>query len=141
MTPIEELKAMEDVRQVKARYFRFTDAKNWPELETVFCREGSLGGVEGPMFSGAGAIVELIRNGTDGVTTVHHGHCHEVWVDSPDEAHGVIAFEDLGFSNRTDALVMHGYGRYHEIYRREAGAWRIWECKIARRTVVDIKPR
>jgi len=140
MTGVEEMKVMEDVRGVKARYFRFTDAKDWEALATVFCRNASLGGVEGPMYGGVQTIVELIRNGTDRVTTVHHGHCHEVWVDSPEQAHGIIAFEDLGFSNRTDELVMHGYGHYHEIYRREDGAWRIWECKIARRTVVD-KPR
>ena len=140
MTPLEELQVMEGVRQVKARYFRFTDAKDWEGLATVFCRNASLGGVDGPTFGGVKAIVDLIRHGTDRVTTVHHGHCHEVWVDSPDQAHGIIAFEDLGFSNKTDELVMHGYGHYHEIYRREDGSWRIWECKIARRTVVD-KPR
>src|SRR5271170_7217357 len=141
MTPIEELTAMEGVRQVKARYFRFTDAKDWEGLATVFCRNASLGGVNGPMFGGVEAIVDLIRRGTEGVATIHQGHCHEVWVDSPDLARGIIAFEDLGFSDRTNEVVMHGYGHYHEIYRHEDGAWRISECKIARRTVVDIKPR
>lgn len=141
MTPTQELKVIEDVRQTKARYFRFTDTKNWEELATVFCQKADFGGVEGPMFSGKDAIVGLIRDGTEGVTTVHHGHNHEVWVDSSDQARAITAFEDLGFSNRTQGLVMHGYGRYHETFRLEDGAWRIAECKIERRTVVDIKPR
>jgi hypothetical protein len=140
MSPVEEMRIMEDVRQVKARYFRFTDSKNWAELATIFCKQATLGGVDGPAFCGAGTIVDLIRRGTDRVTTVHHGHCHEVWVDSANEARGIIAFEDLGFSHKSDELVMHGYGHYHEVYRLEDGAWRIWECKIARKAVVD-RPR
>ena len=123
MTTEEELKITENVRSVKARYFRFTDSKSWSELATIFCKEASLGGVEGPSFTGVDNIVELIRRGTDRVTTVHHGHCHEVWVDSPTQARGVIAFEDLGFSKKTDELVMHGYGHYHETYRKLDGEW------------------
>jgi hypothetical protein len=61
-------------------------------------------------------------------------------VDSAEQARGIIAFGDLGVSKASDEPVMHGYGHYHETYRFENGAWRIWECKIARKTVVD-KPR
>lgn len=140
MTTVEEMKVMEDVRQAKARYFRFTDTKDWVNLATVFCRDVNFGGMDGPMYRGVDKVVELIRDGTDRATTVHHGHNHEVSVDSPTEARAITAFEDLGFSKATGELVMHGYGRYHEIYRFENGAWRIWECKITRQTVVD-KPR
>jgi hypothetical protein len=83
-------------------------------------------------------VVGLIRDGTDGVKTVHHGHNSEVWIDGPDTARAITAFEDLGFRGTT--LCMHGYGRYYETYRREDGAWRIAECKIDRLTVVDNGP-
>jgi hypothetical protein len=137
MTLIEELKAMEDIRQTKCRYLRFTDAKDWKNLDAVFCRKVRFGGDE--MYEGADVVVELIRKGTEGVRTVHHGHNSEVWIDSPDEARAITAFEDLGF-NPAGELVMHGYGRYQEVYRREDGGWRIWECKIDRLTVVDKGP-
>jgi hypothetical protein len=142
MTDAEQLKIMEDIRQLKARYFRFVDSKDWEGLASVFAREGVLGDENLSIaVEGRDAVVSCIDSGTAGVTTVHHGHCHEVWVDSPDEAHGVIAFEDLGFSKRTGELVMHGYGHYHEKYCRQDGAWRILESRIPRMAVLDRQPR
>ena len=142
MTDIEILMIQEEIRQLKARYFRFVDTKDWEGLATVFAREGVLGD-ENLTISANGrqAVVDIIEDGTAGVTTVHHGHCHEVWVDSPDEARGVIAFEDLGFSKRTGELMMHGYGRYYEKYIREDGDWRILESRIPRLGVLDRQPR
>jgi len=140
MTEIEEFGIIEDIRQLKARYFRFTDTKDWSALAEVFCRDAVLGD-DTVSVEGRAAVVDIIEQGTAGVTTVHHGHCHEVWVDSPDAARGIIAFEDLGFSKRTGEIVMHGYGHYHETYRREDGAWRILESRIPRMAVVDRKPR
>jgi hypothetical protein len=140
MTDLEEFRSIEDIRQLKARYFRFTDTKDWDALATVFCEDAVLGD-DTTSVSGRDAVVDIIVRGTEGVTTVHHGHCHEVWIDAPDEAHGIIAFEDLGFSKRSGELVMHGYGHYHETYRREDGAWRIRESMIPRMAVMDKRPR
>lgn len=140
MTETEELKIKEEIRQLKARYFRFTDTKDWENLAKVFCKDMVLGD-DTTRVEGRAAVVDIIEQGTAGVTTVHHGHCHEVWVDSPDEARGIIGFEDLGFSKRNGELVMHGYGRYHEKYRREDGEWRILESMIPRMAVMDKRPR
>lgn len=140
MADIENFSIIEDIRQLKARYFRFTDTKDWESLATVFCQDVVLGD-DTTAVKGRADVVGAIVSGTEGVTTVHHGHCHEVWVDSPDEARGIIAFEDLGYSKRTGELVMHGYGHYHEKYRREDGAWRILESMIPRMAVVDKRPR
>lgn len=142
MTETEELKIKEEIRQLKARYFRFTDTKDWENLATIFARDSVLGDEDLTIsVEGRDGIVEQIRVGTEGATTVHHGHCHEVWVDSPDKARGIIAFEDLGFSKRTGEIVMHGYGRYLETYIREDGEWRILESRIPRLAVVDKRPR
>jgi hypothetical protein len=140
MTETEKLKIMDDVRQVKARYFRFTDTKDWAALAEVFTADVILGD-QSVSIEGRAAVVDIIRSETEAVTTVHHGHCHEVWVDSPDAARGIIAFEDLGFSKRTGELVMHGYGHYHEDYRWEDGAWRIARSMIPRMAVMDKRPR
>jgi hypothetical protein len=131
-----DLNAIEEIRQTKCRYFRFTDTKDWDGLAKVFSRDCVFGGSR---TRGPEKIVEVIRNGTDGVKTVHHGHNSEVWIDSPDEARAITAFEDLGFAPSGE-LVMHGYGRYDELYRREDGAWRIADCRIERFAVVDNGP-
>lgn len=140
MTEIEKFGIMEEIRQLKARYFRFTDTKDWDNLATVFCRDAVLGDDTISVY-GRDGVLNAIVTGTEGVTTVHHGSCHEVWVDGPGEAHGIIAFEDLGFSKRTGEIVMHGYGHYHEQYRLEDGAWRILESRIPRMAVLDRRPR
>jgi hypothetical protein len=138
MTPVEKLEAIEEIRQTKCRYLRCTDTKDWAGLRTVFCADASLGD-DLAMVQGADAVVEAIRQGTEGMTMVHHGHNSEVWIDSADTAHAISAFEDLGF-NAARELKMHGYGRYHETYRREDGAWKILECKVYRLTIVDNGP-
>jgi hypothetical protein len=138
MTPEQKTQAIEEIRQTKCRYFRFTDDKKWPELGEVFTRQVVFGGIEDELHHGRDVVVGLIRDGTAGVRTVHHGHNSEVEIVSADEARAITAFEDRGFRGTT--LCMHGFGRYYEIYRREEGAWRIAECKIDRMTLVDDGP-
>jgi hypothetical protein len=130
---LEQLWAIEEIRQTKNRYFRFTDTKDWSGLATVFCRDVAIGDTG---LSGAETLVNLIREATQGMRTVHRGFNSEVWVDSPDEARAKSAFEDLGFSPSGE-LVMHGYGAYDDTYRREDGAWRIASTKVHRFTLVD----
>jgi hypothetical protein len=145
----EELRAIDAVRQLKARYFRFLDGKDWDGFATIFCRkasfdllasatvdpgDGSSEAAETAQFllSGRDAIVTTIRDAVGPNHTVHHGHCHEVWIDSPDEARGIIAMVDKITNSLTGECVLEGYGHYHETYRREDGAWRIWHSRLSR---------
>jgi hypothetical protein len=57
-------------------------------------------------------------------------------MDTISKARDSAAFEDGGFSKPSDELVTHGFGPYHAVYHFENGACRIWECKLARKTVV-----
>jgi hypothetical protein len=142
----EELKAMDDIRQLKARYFRYVDTKDWDGLATIFCRDASfdIRGAAGDEYRGEGdfvfegrdGIVTMIRETTGDKVTVHQGHCHEVWVDSPDDARGVIAMQDIISDRRTGRVILEGWGHYHEAYRREDGQWRIWRSRLSRLKVV-----
>ena len=73
-----------------------------------------------------------IRDAFANQTSVHHGHCHEITIDSDSEAHGVIAMEDYirGLDRKTHLL--HAAGHYWETYRYEDGAWRIASSKLTR---------
>lgn len=133
MSSLERLWAIEEIRQLKYRYFRFTDTKDWSGLETVFCRDIAIGETG---LRGAETLVALIRDATEGMRTVHRGFNSEVWIDSPDQARGASAFEDLGYSPSGE-LVMHGYGNYDDVYRREDGAWRIAATNVHRSTIID----
>ena len=147
--PLQELRIAEAVRLLKARYFRLLDTKDWNGLAQVFCAnatfdlraaatadpdDGSPEAAETKDFvlTGRDTIVATIRDSTGDRITVHHGHCHEVWVDSPIEAHGIIAMIDRITNRQTGACVLEGYGHYHETYRLEDGAWRIWHSRLSR---------
>jgi hypothetical protein len=143
----EDLKAMDDIRQLKGRYFRFVDTKDWDGLATVFCRDAvfdTRGAATGDpddldpamVYEGRDAIVGMIRDTTGDLVTVHHGHCHEVTVDAPDRAHGVIAMDDIIGVRDTGRVILEGWGHYHEEYRREDGQWRIWRSRLTRLKVV-----
>jgi SnoaL-like domain len=147
MDAVAKLMAIEDIKQLKARYFRFMDTRDWQSMALVFsrnaifdCSEGSriqpLGGETtgriGPVTQGRESIIRWIQESFRNATSVHHGHCHEITIDSPTEAHGVIAMEDYIRDGDRAKNVVHACGHYHEQYQFEDGAWRISRTKLTR---------
>lgn len=147
MDPVAKLMAIEEIRQLKARYFRLMDQRDWTGMAEVFCRgarfdcsegflayplEGEPHGFAGPVTVGREAIMAWISDAFARQTSVHHGHCHEVTIDGETAAHGVIAMEDTIYGPDRKSRVLRGAGHYHERYRFEDGAWRIAETRLTR---------
>jgi hypothetical protein len=147
MDTLAKLMAIEEIKQLKARYFRLMDTRDFDAMTEVFCREaefdatealgfmpvgGTWQGERGAYLRGREEIMSFIRASFENSTSVHHGHCHEVTIDSETEAHGVIAMEDYirGLDRTTKRL--HAAGHYHERYRFEDGAWRIAHARLTR---------
>jgi len=158
MDSLERLLALEEIRQLKHRYFRFVDTRDYEGLAQVFCKEavfdctegsgvtpegGSFVGKVGPVTRGREAIVHWIRTAMAQITSVHHGHGHEVTFDSDTEARGIVAMEDYLNALDRQTPLWQGAGHYHERYRYEDGAWRIAETKLTRllRVEVQAKPK
>lgn len=154
----QKLLAIEEIKQLKARYFRLMDTKDWTGMSTIFTADGvldarsvfSVDGVpdEAPaaesrnwLYEGGQTIVDFIRDAAMGTVTCHHGHCHEVEVLSNTEAKGVIAMEDRVFKRIEGKPVwqFRGCGHYHESYRKVDGAWRIAHSRITR-IYIDFTP-
>lgn len=147
MEKIDRLIAIEEIKQLKARYFRLMDTRDFDGMAFVFCRDavfdcsegmgvmpvgGSWKGNLGPVVSGRESIMAWIRESFLNKTSVHHGHCHEVTIDSETEAHGVIAMEDYIRTLDRETRLVHAAGYYHEQYRVEDNAWRIAKTKLSR---------
>jgi hypothetical protein len=149
MDSIDRLLAIEDIKQLKARYFRLMDTKDWEALRTVFCDDAVFDAraslsIDGKgeagraaesndwTYRGGDVIVEFIKGAIGTQRTVHHGHCHEVQLLSPSEASGVIAMEDQIWDHGGLAVSLHGCGHYHETYRLIDGRWRIHTSRISR---------
>src|SRR6266571_4560692 len=101
MNQLAQLIAIEQIRTLKAAYFRCMDSKCWDALAAVFT-EDSIFDVRGalempkpeadyakePVIVGRRAIVDYIRTGLTPVISVHHGHEPEIAVISDVEARG-----------------------------------------------------
>jgi hypothetical protein len=126
---------LEAIRQLKARYFRLMDEKDWDALAGVFTDdvEMDMTGEGSGVISGREAYMPFIRDVLDGVTTVHHGHMPEITITSPTTASGIWAMEDkLWWPEGSPISHLHGYGHYHETYERTAEGWRIKTCRLTR---------
>lgn len=148
MNPLDRLLAIEQIKQLKARYFRCMDTKDWAGLRSVFCDDAvfdaraslSLDGQgEGPaaesndwVYHGGDVIADFVRDTVTPLRTVHHGHGHEIEVLSNTEARGVIAMEDRVWELASGAPVLHGCGHYHETYRQIGEDWRILSSRLTR---------
>ena len=137
MDTLERLAAIEEIKQLKARYFRCMDTKDWAGFAGVFAPDAELdmrGEDPGSDVNrGAQVIADYVRNAVDPVVTVHHGHMPEIEITSDDTATGIWAMEDkLRWPEGSPIGWMHGYGHYHETYERVDGAWKIKTLTLTR---------
>jgi hypothetical protein len=138
MTDIERLIALEEIRQVKARYFRCMDTKDWAAFEAVFAPDAtadysSEGDPKEWTASGAANIVAFVRKVVGPAISVHHGHMAEVEVLSPTSARGIFAMEDLiWWPEGSRRKTLHGWGHYHETFEKTDGKWQIKTLKLTR---------
>jgi hypothetical protein len=141
-TDAERLIAIEEIKALKARYFRCMDTKDWAGLEAVFAADAMFDmrgeaadqskAADG-LVIGAGPIAAFIRAAVETLVTVHHGHMPEITLTSPTTASGLWAMEDvLRWPEGTPLKTLHGYGHYHETYTRTAQGWRIQSSRLSR---------
>ena len=140
MTDLERYHAIEEIKQLKARYFRHIDGKDWdswrdvfaPDAELVVAFEGDGPGTPDNPVVGAAEIVAFVRPSIDALVTVHHGHTPEIELTSPTTARGLWAMEDLLSLPDGGGQVLQGWGHYHETYERIDGQWRIKTLRLTR---------
>lgn len=142
VTDLERLVAIEEIKQLKARYFRFMDTKDWAGLETVFAPDAEFdmrseahdrSRAAESLVTGAARIAAFMRNAVHDLNTVHHGHMPEIDITSPTTARGIWAMEDLiRWPEGSATTSLHGFGHYHETYERVDGRWLIRSLRLTR---------
>jgi len=142
------LQVFEELRQLKASYFRCMDGRDWEGLREVFTDDAVFdmrdevaalraSGYDLPedagLVTGREAIVASMVRGTAGIVSVHLGHMPELTIDTADTASGTWALEDIMRMPEDSAVAeIRGYGRYHENYVRSDGRWRIAHLTFTR---------
>ncbi len=139
MTDIERLLAIEEIKQLKAKYFFGMDTKDWamwrnevwapdarleiPEIDTV--------------FEGADTIIEMVAKQAEGQVSVHHGHTPVIELTSDTTATGIWAMVDRLYRAKAhpftdDFRFLLGFGHYRETYARLECGWRITTTRLTR---------
>jgi hypothetical protein len=125
---------IEAIKQVKARYCRHLDAKDWTAWRNLLSDNfaSEITGAGGRQTIGADEFVAYTRRtiGRASQPTVHQVHAPEITLTSPTTAQGVWALNDV--VRLIPAVTLYGYGHYHETYEKHDGQWRITSSRLTR---------
>ena len=123
---------IEAIRQLKARYFRTLDTKDWEAFRRVFTEDVVVDTTAsgGSATTGVDEFLAYLRDALAGTTTVHHGHMPEITLTSDTTATGVWALHDIVIW--PNGMRLDGYGHYHEAYVKGEDGWRIAASTLTR---------
>lgn len=147
MTEVKQLKAIEEIRLVKARYFRGVDTADSELVRGILaedcvldymgcCTDPATGrdflpAMNVVMHGSAGWSSTGLRDA--GIVSVHHSHNGEISVTSESAANAIWSMTDRLFMPAGAAFaVMTGYGYYLESYEKIGGVWKIKTLRIQR---------
>jgi uncharacterized protein (TIGR02246 family) len=130
---------IEAIRQLKARYFRTMDTKDWAGMRQVLTDDVVVDTTEagGSVVSGADEFMTFLQEVLRGAVTVHQGHMPEIELTTPTSATGIWALNDIVIWPDGTRLV--GYGHYHETYRKVGEDWKI-NSSILTRLHTELQP-
>ena len=123
---------IEAIKQLKARYCRTMDTKDWAAMRRVFTDDVVVdtSASDGGVMSGADEFMAFLSETLADVVTVHHCHTPEIDVTSATTATGIWAMEDK--LRWPDGTELHGYGHYHEVYDKRGDEWLIKQVTLTR---------
>lgn len=134
MDDAAQLMEIEAIKQLKARYCRYLDTKDWVAWRTIFADDfvSDTSDSGGELIVGADKFIAFLRKnlGKPSQTTVHQVHTPEIELTSATTARGVWALNDVVLL--LPFLTLTGYGHYHETYEKIDGQWRIKTSKLTR---------
>ena len=130
------LVAIEEIRQLKGRYFRLMDQRLWGDWVLLFTEDvhalyefGSKYGLGSTEFKGADQLKKGVSEFLSPGISVHQGFMPEIEVTSPTTARGTWAMQENLCMPTYDYV---GYGHYVEDYLKEHGVWKIENIVLTR---------
>jgi hypothetical protein len=129
---------IEEIRRLKARYFRCVDTQDWVGLATLFTADATMffpENQDAPVNARDG--IAFISGALLGGVSIHHGHMEEIELTSPNCARGIWAMIDRIFWADASAGTLGleglcGSGHYHDEYRKVTGHWLIQSFRLSR---------
>ena len=137
-TMLRQLLDIEQIKQLKYRYFRGIDTADAETLGAVFTEDARIdlrGGSYRCQFDGKAAILDFLSSAFHNESAAcHQGHHPEIEITGADTATGTWYLQDV-FIDFSRDIVTRGSAFYHDRYQRVDGTWkvalseydRIWE--------------
>jgi SnoaL-like domain len=137
MTPLDRLLAIEDIRNLKARYFRYMDTKQFHLLEDLFTPDMKVLTPDGGTYKDSGPdYAAALKISLENSVSVHQGFTAEIEIIDAQNAKGIWAMQDvITWADRHPVQgwqSITGRGHYHETYRKHEGTWRIATLTLTR---------
>jgi hypothetical protein len=132
---------LEQIRVLRARYWRFVDTKKWADFEGLFAEDATFTDHSADFrCNGAHEIASMISAVLQDVVTIHHGHQSELELIDETHARGIWAMEDYlifpdGTSHPTSGApinTMRGYGHYFDQYVKLEDGWHFQKVELHR---------
>lgn len=125
---------IEAIKQLKARYCRLLDGKDWDGWRALFADDfvSDTSKAGGKVIHGADEFVAFTRKNLDGPShpTAHQVHSPEIELRSATTAAGIWALEDV--VRLAPGVNLRGYGHYTETYEKLDGQWRFTSSQLTR---------
>jgi hypothetical protein len=152
---LQTLLDIEAIKQLKARYFRSVDSKDWPGFRACFTDDCTFDLNDALVVDGTSNATDARSHGIhqttveevlhtvkvrfQGAVSVHQGHIPEIEILGPDEASCIRAMCDhIQRPHGSPIPSLTGFGHYHERYRKAVGVRRISSLRISRLQVSNI---
>lgn len=139
MMTIDQINDLEGIRQLKARYFRLMDTKQWESWADCFTADVSASYEGAPRahsklpdvvaLKGRDELVKGVSTLLTGAKSVHQGFMPELELTSATTARGIWAMFDYVM---LPTCHFKGWGHYHEEYIKEGAAWKIKKIHLTR---------
>lgn len=130
---------LENVVDVKARYCRLLDAKDWARWSALFLRDATLqfGPSSEAVVRGRDAIERLLSRQLRSATTLHEARDPELREDGLGRVRIVWRMKDRV---ETPLYLLEGAGFYEDVYAETPVGWRIASLRL-HRSKVSLTPK
>ena len=131
---MSDLEEFEAIKQVKYKYQRYVDTKNFEGLAEVLTEDAVAAYDSGKyLATGRKAIIEFLASALqrDDIATLHQVHCPELTLTSPTSATGIWYLHDYVINPGEDQgtlpgrSILQGAGFYSDQYVKQDGQWMI----------------
>jgi hypothetical protein len=135
MNPCEMAWEIESIKQLKARYFRFMDLRDWDNLAQTMSQDIVFEHPTIGLYRSRASVLAALKFRLEKLKfTSHHGTMPEIQIHSRTEASGIWSLLSSVIQNGepgkdSNALII-GHGRYFDQYRSENGQWRISSLRL-----------